>query len=224
VVGKNNTMEPRRVIDLKMLNNASIRQTHHTQPAFQQIEKIPDRQYKSCCDCWNGYHSVVVRQEDRHYLTFITPWGRYRYCSAPQGWMASGDAYTQRFDKISSSFKNVIKQVDDSLLYHSTIAGSHNLMSEYLHHLGKHGIVINADKLQLAQETVKFAGFQVSMTRISPLPVHIDAIKEFPAPRNSTDIRSFFALLDQVAYAYSVKEHLLPFRDLLKKETKILLG
>jgi len=219
-VGKNNTMEPRRVIDLKMLNNASIRQTHHTQPAFQQIEKIPDRQYKSCCDCWNGYHSVVVRKEDRHYLTFITPWGRYRYCSAPQGWMASGDAYTQRFDKISSSFKNVIKQVDDSLLYHSTIAGSLNLMSEYLHHLGKHGIVINPDKLQLAQETVKFAGFQVSMSRISPLPVHIDAIKEFPAPRNSTDIRSFFALLDQVAYAYSVKEHLLTFRDLLKKETK----
>jgi len=88
VVGKNNIMEPRCVIDLKILNYASIRQTHHTKPAFQQIEKIPDNQYQSCCDCWNGYHSVVVHKEDRHYLTFITPWGRYRYCSdLRDGWL-----------------------------------------------------------------------------------------------------------------------------------------
>ena len=34
---------------------------------------------------------------------------------------------------------------------------------------------------------------------------------------NQTDIWSFFALVNLVSYAYALKEHLLPFREMLKK-------
>ena len=39
---------------------------------------------------------------------------------------------------------------------------------------------------------------------------------EFPTPRNITDVRSWFGLLNQVSYAFSTAERMLPFRDLLK--------
>jgi hypothetical protein len=35
-------------------------------------------------DAWNGYHSVSNREEDRHLTTFYSPWGRYRYKTAPR--------------------------------------------------------------------------------------------------------------------------------------------
>ena len=44
----------------------------------------PSRSRKTIFDAWNGYHSVALAKEDRHFTTFITPLGRYRYCSAPQ--------------------------------------------------------------------------------------------------------------------------------------------
>ena len=38
-----------------------------------------------------GYHSVPIREKDRHLSTFITPWGQYRYETCPQGYAASQD-------------------------------------------------------------------------------------------------------------------------------------
>jgi hypothetical protein len=51
---------------------------------------------KSVFDAWNGYHSVPLHPDDTHFTTFITPWGRYRYLTAPQGYKVSGDGYSAR--------------------------------------------------------------------------------------------------------------------------------
>ena len=72
---------PRRVVDFQALNRHCQRETHHTVPPFQQARAIPPSTIRSVTDAWNGYHSVPVRLEDRHLLTFITEFGRYRYLS-----------------------------------------------------------------------------------------------------------------------------------------------
>ena len=43
------------------------------------------------CDSWNGYPAAPLHPEDRHLTSVITPWDRYRYRVAPQGYVASGD-------------------------------------------------------------------------------------------------------------------------------------
>ena len=69
---------------------------------------------KRLLDAWNGYHSVPICQEDKHLTTFITPWSRYRYKTAPQGYYASGDGYTRRYELVSD-IPNKTKCVDDVL-------------------------------------------------------------------------------------------------------------
>ena len=44
----------------------------------------------------------------------------------------------------------------------------------------------------------------------------IEAIKELPKPRNITDVRSWFGLINQVAYAFASADRMKPFRKLLK--------
>ncbi len=60
---------------------------------------------------------MALADEDRHYTTFITPWGRYRYLTAPQGYIASGDAYTTRYDALITNVSNKTKCIDDALLW-----------------------------------------------------------------------------------------------------------
>ncbi|XP_046554623.1 uncharacterized protein K02A2.6-like [Haliotis rubra] len=108
--------KPRRTVDFQALNAHAIRETHHTQSPFHQARSVPQNKKKSVFDAWNGYHSVPIRDEDKHRTTFITPWGRYRYRTAPQGYIASGDGYTRRFDEIVSDVPNKTKCVDDALL------------------------------------------------------------------------------------------------------------
>jgi hypothetical protein len=83
--------EPRRTVDLQGLNRSSVRQTHPLQSPFKLASDVPAGKVKSVLDVWNSFHSVPVREEDRHKLTFVTQWGRFRYKVAPQGYLASGD-------------------------------------------------------------------------------------------------------------------------------------
>ena len=86
--------KPRRTVDLQAPNAYATRETHHTQIPFHQARSVPHGTKKTVCDAWNGYHAVPFHPDDKHFTTFITPWGRYRYCSAPQGYVASGWLHT----------------------------------------------------------------------------------------------------------------------------------
>ena len=74
--------KPRRTVDLQTLNAYATRETQHTQRPFHQARSVPRKTKKTVCDAWNGYHAVPLHPDDKHFTTFITPWGRYRYCSA----------------------------------------------------------------------------------------------------------------------------------------------
>ena len=54
------------------------------------------------------------------------------------------------------------------------------------------------------------------MTDMRPCSCYLDAIRDFPEPRNITDVRSWFGLVNQVAYAFSMAERMHPFRKLLE--------
>ena len=109
--------KPRCTVDLQALNAHATRDMHHTPSPFHQARSIPAWTKKTVSDAWNGYHSVPLREEDRAYTTFITPWGRYRYCTAPQGYVAAGDGYSSHFDGIVFNILNKVKVTDDTCLW-----------------------------------------------------------------------------------------------------------
>ena len=92
-----------------------------THRPFHQARSVPHGTKKTVCDAWNGYHAIPLHPNDKHFTTFITPWGRYRYSSAPQGYVTSGDGFTRRFDEIIAHIPNKTKCVDDTLLWADSI-------------------------------------------------------------------------------------------------------
>ena len=170
-------------------------------------------------DCWNGYHSIPLHEEDRHLTTFITPWGGYRYKTAPQGYIASGDGYSRRFDELVSHIPNKTKCIDDTLLWSDNLTESFFQAVTWLHLCGHHGITLNPDKFVFGADTVEFTGFEITPNSVRPCKKYLDAIHNFPTPANTTDIRSWFGLVNQVSYAFLTADRMLPFRELLKPGT-----
>ena len=211
--------KPRRTVDFQRLNKHAIRETHHTQPPFHQARSVPQHTKKSVFDAWNGYHSVALCKEDRALTTFITPWGRYRYMTAPQGYIASGDGYTRRFDEIASDVPNKTKCINDTIMWSDSITAAFHQVVEWLQLCGNNGITLNPSKFVFAQDNVEFAGFEITPTSVRPSRKFLESILDFPTPANITDIRSWFGLVNQVAYAFAAAERMLPFRALLKPGT-----
>ena len=229
----------RRTVDHQPLNRHAVRETHHTQSPFHQVRSIPPHARKTQFDAWNGYHSIPLHPDDRHLTTFITPWGRYRYCVAPQGYVASGDAYTRRFDEIASDFPNKIKVIDDVLLYTPLDVAEHDTPAEdrldtpsnsirdsffqaaaWLDLCGRNNITGNPTKFRMGEIETDFASFHLTENSVGPCRSFLEAIHNFPTPKNITDMRSFFGLVNQVSYAFASSEKMAPFRDFLKPSVK----
>ena len=211
--------KPRRTVDFQALNRHATRETHHTQSPFHQARMVPRNTRKSTFDAWNGYHSIALDPQDQHLTTFITQWGRYRYKVCPQGYIASGDAYTRRFDEIISDINNKTKVIDDTLMWSPSIEKSFFQDAKFLDTCGRNGVILNPPKFSFAKETVPFAGFEITPTTVRPCPQVLEAIKDFPKPRTITDVRSWFGLVNQVAYAFASAERMEPFRTLLQPNT-----
>ena len=210
---------PRRVVDLQALNKVSLRETHHTPSPWEQVSSIPKNMKKTVLDAWNGYHSVRLDPKSRHKTTFLTVFGRYMYLHAVQGFKASGDAYTKRFDDITVGFPDVTRIVDDSCLYKPTIRDNFWHTCEYITLCGKNGVIFNPKKLVFARDTIEFAGFSVTPDSLKPTQRMLDAIQGFPAPTNIKGVRAWFGLVNQVAYAFAGSQLMAPFRELLRKDT-----
>ena len=113
---------PRRTVNLQNLNLAIRREMHYIPSPFNRVSTVPHRKKKTILDAWNGYHSVPLSGEARDATTFITEWGRYRYLRAFQGFQASNDGNTKRFDDITEDFPCIARFVDDSILWDDDVA------------------------------------------------------------------------------------------------------
>ena len=210
--------EPRRVVDYQELNKATVREVHYTPSPINLASSVPAGKLKTVLDAWNGYHSLELDEESKKYTTFITEWGRYRYRRAPQGFHGTGDAYTRRFDDITSDEKRYVRCVDDGLLYDDDIETSFWHTFDHLKHCADNGIVFNRSKFKFAEENVDFAGFEMTMDGFKPSTKTIEGIKKFPTPTSITDVRAWFGLVGYVSYAFSQGKVMQPFRCLLEKQ------
>ena len=219
VVGKPDGT-PRRTVDLRVLNTHCKRETQHVVPPYKQARSIPAYTFRTVTDCWNGYRSCPLAEEDRYLTTFITEWGRFRYCAAPQGYMAAGDGYNQRYDNIIADIQRKTKCVDDVCMWDTTLEEHWWRVIDYLIRVGKNGVILNPKKFQFCQSTVEFAGFQITETDVKPLPKYLDAIRDFPRPTNISEIRSWFGLVNQVSHYAKLTDLMEPFKPLLSPKTR----
>ena len=212
---------PRRTVDLSPLNKFCRREAFTSETPFKLARRVPSNTWKTVTDAWNGYHSVLLRESDRHLTTFITPFGRWRYTRAPQGFLSSGNGYNLCFAAILSDFMRKERCVDDTVFFDENQEEHWWRTIQFLTLVGRSGIILNHSKFQFAQRLVDFAGFRISELCVKPLIKYLNAIQQFPTPKNIKDIRSWlFGLINQVANYAKIRDLMAPFKPFLSPKRK----
>ena len=211
----------RRTVDLSYLSKHGIEESHHTRSAPLIAKSVPANKYKSTLDCIDGYHGIEVAEEDRHKTTFATEFGKFRYWRAPQGYLSSGNSYGRYTDAIladcpsSPEVRDWDKIVDDIINWSDNIESAFHRICSLISHCNKHGLIFNPRKFKFARKEVEFAGFLITNTGIKPTLKYTEAISNFPTPTNISQVRSWYGLVNQVAYCFCKTETMAPFRHLL---------
>ena len=249
----------RLVTNFRALNKWCHRAPHHTQDTLRQVLSLPAvseedknngrRLFFSSLDAWNGYHSIPVKKESRSYLTFTTEFGRYRYKVAPQGYLGSGDHYTQTTNEIFTKRINeynaqkhpvpkkiwqcpIVKEdsvpmkrcIDDTLTWASSYEDAARQVWYMLHWGAQSGIIFNPDKVIIGQNSIKAFGFNLDEGGIHPTEEMKAVITGFEVPNTLRDMRAFMGLIAQIGWTLDNKSRNLIFqlRGKLKGRVKVL--
>ena len=105
--------------------------------------------------------------------------------------------------------------MDDTIHYDTDLQTHWWRTIDFLIRVDQAGIVLNAEKFHFARRIVDFAGFRISDETIEPLPKYMDAIRDFTTPTSTTDIRSWFGLVNQVANYAQLRDIMAPFKPFL---------
>lgn len=96
-----------------------------------------------------------------------------------------------------SEVKRKTKCIDDALLWSNTMEGAYHQATDIC---ANHNITLNPDKFHFTEDVVDFAGFEITNTAVKPCRKYLRAIH---TPKGITDVRSWFELINQVAFAFS---------------------
>ena len=208
----------RLCVDLSHLNKYVKREVYQSPTPMEEVASIvaSEARWFTVFDALKGYHQCPLSEDSQLLTTFVTPFGRYAYLRAPYGVTSISEHYNRRMDEAFEGMKGFRKIVDDVIIFSRSKEEHIQHVRLFLERCRERGISLNAQKLQLAKETVKFAGFIVSKEGYRPDPQLTKALSAFPTPKNITEVRSFFGLVNQVStFVDDVAELLGPLRPLL---------
>ena len=223
LVPKKGSSEMRLTVDLRRLNDQVRRPTHPARTPHDAVAAIGKATYFTTLDARHGYWQVPLSDSAKPLTTFITPWGRFRFCRNPQGLISAGDVFNSRTDTAFDRLTNFVKVVDDGLVHDTDLSAHYTHVRDALLRAREHGITFSAKKFQFGAPDVLYCGYRINADGYTVDKDKIAAISDFPAPVNRTDVRSFFGLVNQCSdFSPRIAELSDPLRPLLKSSNEFM--
>ncbi|PIK48903.1 hypothetical protein BSL78_14238 [Apostichopus japonicus] len=95
------------------------------------------------------------------------------------------------------------------------------ILDEVLSKLANAGLRLRKEKCSFMTPSVQYLGHVIDEKGLHPMPEKVKAIKEAPAPRNVTELKSYLGLLTYYGkFLPALSTTLAPLYDLLRKDTQ----
>ena len=208
----------RLVVDLSYLNSFIERPIHPFVAGTDLIKNL-DPSSKVFCKLHAvlGYYQIPLDTDSKKLFTFLLASGRYRYLRAPMGCSASSDEWCKRSDMALSGIKGVHKLVDDILIEAKDYDQLFERIETVLQRCVDSNITISLRKMQVG-ESVIFAGYKVSNEGIHPVEERTAAIRNFPNPSTTKELKSFLGLSNQLgSFVPDLAHSVNTLREILRK-------
>ena len=117
---------------------------------------------------------------------------------------------------ILSGLKGVVCLIDDVLVYGATQEEHDKNLSAVLNRIQEAGLTLNKEKCEFSTKSIKFLGQVVDANGIKPDPDKITAINNMPQPTNTTELRRFLGMVNQLnKFSPHLSDHMKPLHELL---------
>ncbi len=207
-------------IDPKHLNPHIKRPMYQLPDIDALLGELGEARLFSTVDLECGFWQVPVTEATSDLLTFGTPYGRFQYLRLPFGIASAPEEFHRRVVQAVAGIKGVLVYIDDLVIYAKDRAEHDEIVQKVLKALQQAGFTLNMDKCKFAQARIKFLGHVVENGKVYPDPEKIEAIRNFPTPKNQKELRAYVGLIGWIRkFRADLMVSTSVFRPLLREDT-----
>lgn len=195
VLVKKKTGSYRLCVDYRRLNKKIVKDKYPLPIMEELLEQLGDATIFSVLDLKNGFFHVDVSAESRKYTAFVTPDGHYEFKKVPCG-LRNSPAVFQRY--VNTVFQELIRSgvvliyMDDVIIPAENYSENLEKLCKVLIVAKKHGLSsFQWKKCKFMSKQVQFLGHIVSAGVIKPSNEKVTAVRGFPEPTTTKQVRSF---------------------------------
>jgi hypothetical protein len=171
----------------------------------------------SVLDAESGFHQVPLSIESRHYTTFTTHRGLYRFKRLPFGIACAPEIFQRVVDDILKGLQGVIVYIDDILVFGKDQQEHDMRIKTVFQRLHDANLKLNWAKCQLRKTRVKYLGHWLTNQGLLPDTDKLRAIQDMPCPTSITDVRRFLGMATYLAkFIPHLSQVTTPLRQLAK--------
>ncbi|GKA66244.1 putative reverse transcriptase domain-containing protein [Tanacetum coccineum] len=147
-------------------------------------------------DLRSGYHQFRVHEDDIPKTAFRTRYGHFKFTVMPYGLTNAPAIFMDLMNRVCRPYldKFLIVFIDDILIYSKTQEEHVEHLRLVLQLLKKEKLYAKFSKCKFWPREVQFLRHVINGNEIHVNPSKIEAVKNWKAPRTSTEVRSFLRL------------------------------
>ena len=183
----------RLCIDYRKVNDLTVKDSYSLPYIDEIFDSLDGAQIFTTMDLYSGYHQILMDEESVEITTFTTKFGNYQFKVMPFGLTGAPATFQREMNRILFPFigKFVFNFIDDILIYSKSIEEHISHIRQVLEVFRQHKLKINIEKCAFMQTEVEVLGHKASVKGLSPQDSKIKAIKEWVAPVDVHELRSF---------------------------------
>ncbi|GBG74655.1 hypothetical protein CBR_g19063 [Chara braunii] len=186
----------RLCIDYRKLNAQTVMNADPLPRIDDLLERLGGAKFFSNLDLKLGYHQLKIRLEDLYKTAFKTRCGHFEWLVMPFGLTNAPTTFqaamTTEFRPMLDRF--ILIYLNDILVYSRSLDEHVEHLRTVLERLRQAKYKANRDKCEFARQELEYLGHYVTPQGIRPLTDKIEAIRVWPEPTNTTDVRSLMVL------------------------------
>lgn len=211
-----------------MLNKITTKDRYPLPLIEDQLDRLHGKKCFTKLDLRNAFHHIKIAEESIKYTSFVSPLGQYEYTKMPFGWCNSPSVFMRYINQIFRTLileKKICIYLDLILIATETIAEHISVLNEVLHLLSDNLLELCLDKCVFLMTDIIYLGYSFNEHGIFPSKEHIEAVMEYPVPKNTKEVQSFVGLVSYFRkFIANFSIIAKPLYDLLKKSAVFVFG
>ncbi|CAM8924213.1 unnamed protein product [Rhodiola kirilowii] len=211
----------RLCVDYRGLNQLTIKDKYPIPLLEDLLDELGGSQYFTKLDLRAGFHQIRMATQDVYKTAFKTHSGHYEYLVMPFGLTNAPCTFQGLMNHL---FRNVARKFllvffDDILVYSPSWSVHLQHLESVFIILRQHQLYLKKSKCTFGANRIEYLGHIICAEGVSTDPNKIQAVKDWPVPRNQQHLRSFLGLANY--YRRFIKNYSViagPLTNLLRKD------